>query len=138
MSHARTWLTRALPVLPIAAAALALSCPTASATDRLTVLDARAAGDHVEVGVRYQCDALMGTDTLAVSLADTRDGGVYTATTAPTCDGRWHHTTVSTARGAGPVARAEADVVITSSLGIGPNPELFPTASTRTTVALKA
>ncbi|MFE6890847.1 hypothetical protein [Streptomyces sp. NPDC057694] len=136
MSHARTWPVRTLSVLALSAAALALPATTASAADQLTLVRATAAGDHVEVQVRYRCEELMGTDTLAVSLANTEDGGVYSASTAPECDGSWHETTVATARGAGPAARAGTDAVITASLGIGPDPQVFPTASTRSTLTL--
>ncbi|MFJ2769364.1 hypothetical protein [Streptomyces sp. NPDC087300] len=143
MSHvrtrsARTRCVRALSVVAIGASAWALAPGTAAAVDRLTIVEATAAGDHVDVTVRYRCEAELGTDTLAVSLADTRAGGVYTAATMPTCDGTWRKAVVSTARGAGPVAAADAEAVVTASLGVGPEPQVFPTADARATVTLRA
>ncbi|QEU94270.1 hypothetical protein [Streptomyces kanamyceticus] len=138
MSHVRNRLARTLSVLAVGAAAAALTPGTAAAVDRLSIVEATAAGDHVRVTVRYRCEAELGTDTLAVSLADTREGGVYTATAAPTCDGTWHRSVVSAARGAGPVAAADADAVITASLGVGPGPYVFSTADARATLTLRA
>ncbi|ATL27892.1 hypothetical protein [Streptomyces formicae] len=138
MSHVRTRLARTLSVLAIGAAASALAPGTAAAVDRLSVVEATAAGDHVRVTVRYRCEAELGTDTLAVALADTRDGGVYTATASPSCDGTWRRSVVSAARSAGPVASAGADAVVTASLGVGPGPQVFPTADARTTLTLRA
>ncbi|MFJ9037005.1 hypothetical protein ACIRF8_10510 [Streptomyces sp. NPDC102406] len=125
-------------VLALSTTAAALATASAAADDRLDVLSATAENDHVEVAVRYRCESLMGTDTLDVALADTAKGGIYSASITPVCDNALHKAVVETARNAGPVAAAHRDVVITASLGAGPTPQLFPTATKQVTMALKS
>ncbi|MFJ8825173.1 hypothetical protein ACIREE_25760 [Streptomyces sp. NPDC102467] len=137
MSRTRRGAAHILALLALTTVAATLATGTASADDRLDIVGATTTSDRVDVTVRYRCDPLMGTDTLGIALADTSDGGIYSATATPVCDNKLHRTTVSAARNAGPAAAADTDAVITASLGISPDPHLFPTASTQATLSLK-
>ncbi|MEV1026278.1 hypothetical protein [Streptomyces sp. NPDC050264] len=137
MSRTHRRAAHILAVLALTTGAAALATGTAVAEDHLEIVRATTTSDHVEVTVRYRCDPLMGTDTLGIALADTSDGGIYSATTIPTCDNKLHEAKVSAARHVGPAAAANSDAVITATLGISPDPQLFPTASTQATLSLK-
>ncbi|MFI0241097.1 hypothetical protein [Streptomyces sp. NPDC016845] len=136
MSRTRRGLIHAATVLALTTAAAGLTTTAATAADRIDIVSATAKGDRVAVTVRYRCDALMGTDTLHVALADASRGGIYAASTTPTCDGKQHKETVSTARNAGPATAPRTEAVITASLGMSPDPQLFPTASNQVRMAL--
>jgi hypothetical protein len=136
MSRIRRGLVQTLAVLALTTATVALATGTASADDRLDIVSATTRSDRVDVTVRYRCDPLMGADTLGVALADTSEGGIYSASVTPTCDNAFHRTTVATARKAGPAVAARTDAVITATLGAGPDVGFFPTATDRVTMSL--
>lgn len=136
MSRTRRGLARTATVLALTTAAAAFTASSATAADRIDIVSATAKNDRVAVTVRYRCDPLMGADTLHVALADTTRGGIYAASTTPSCDGKQHRATVHTTRDAGPATAPRTEAVITASLGMSPDPQLFPTASDEVRMAL--